>query len=606
MKFSVPVVPPPVSSPDPVFHWRAPFRLALFGLAAVAAVYFGFIGLGVEAAGLLVERFGYYVILLTFVLWVASLWQLWVRRIPGQVPDRREWLGAGLVIALFTLMAVNAEPFRSKVLYDEFVLQSTAFNMHYFRDTATMVRGYRLLGTFLSFDNYLDKRPNFYPFLVSLVHDFTGYRTANAYWLNAALFPTVLGLAYYLGRRIAGRWGAFLTVLLLGSLPLLGQNATGSGMELLNFGMILAVAGLGGAYLRQPDHTRLSAFVLGTVLLAQSRYESALYVLPAAVIILIGWGQQGGVVISWTAVLAPLLFVPFALQNKVLNNTRWMWELKDNQETRFSADYLKKNLESAADFLFSTSQQYANSLALSVLGTLALGWLLWHLLRTRRAPGAIASDRLALFIIGLGVLANTGLIMFYYWSSFTDPMAARFSLPLHLLFVFALVTAGATLRSRWPALPTILGALALLAVVLATSRFAQPLYSYTGANEIEWEKRFVSARPPGERLIITNKSTLPWLLLKTPSILMGRAGLVADRLQHQLQEANFREILVMQSFRPTTAEGDYQMVSDDRLPKGFEVEFLAERRFGTKITRISRLLSVSLPPAAARTAPATP
>ena len=202
---------------------------------------------------------------------------------------------------------------------------------------------------------------------------------------------------------------------------------------------------------------------------------------------------------------------------------------------------------------------------------------MWHLLRTRPAPRAIAADRLALFIIGLGALANTVLIMFYYWSSFNDPMAARFSLPLHLLFVFALVTAGATLRSRWPALPTILGALALLAVVLATSRFAQPLYSYTGANEIEWEKRFVSARPPGERLIITNKSTLPWLLLKTPSILMGRAGLVADRLQHQLQEANFREILVMQSFRPTTAEGDYQMVSDDRLPKGFEVE-LEKRR----------------------------
>jgi hypothetical protein len=593
-------VPPPASSPDLALRRPTLIRLALFGLAAVAAVYFGFIGLGVETAGTLVKRFGYYVMLLTFVLWVAALWRLWRERIPSPVMSRREWLGAGVVIALFTLMVLQSEPFRSKILYDEFVLQSTAFNLHYFRDTATMVRGYEVLGTFLSLDSYLDKRPNFYPFLVSLIHDFTGYRTANAYWLNAVLYPTCLGLAYYLGRRIARQWGAFLAVLLLGSLPLLGQNATGSGMELLNFCMILAVAGLGGAYLRRPDHTRLSAFVLGAVLLAQSRYESALYVLPAALIIGLGWWRQGGVVISWTAVLAPLLFVPFALQNKVLNNTRWMWELKQDQETRFSPDYLPGNLQSAKNFLFNPSQQYANSLTLTVLGLLALGWLLWHLLRTRPGLQAMAADRLALFIIGLGIAANTGLIMFYYWSNFTDPMSSRFSLPLHVVLVFALVTAGQILRERWRLLPVLLSGLALLAVVTAASRYAQPLYSYTGVEEIEWEKRFVDARPPGERFIITNKSTLPWLLRKTPSIITGRCGLVADRLQHQLRESAFREILVMQTFRPTTSQGDYQMVADDRLPKGFELEYLTERRFGTKITRISRLVAVDLPAAATK------
>ncbi|MBI2498170.1 MAG: glycosyltransferase family 39 protein [Opitutae bacterium] len=480
-----------------------------------------------------------------------------------------------------------AEPFRSKVLFDEFVLQSTAFNMHFFRDTATMVRGYDLLGTFLSLDNYLDKRPNFYPFLISLVHDFTGYRTANAYWLNAALYPATLGLAYYLGRRLAGRWGAQLAVLLLGSLPLLGQNATGSGMELMNFGMLLAVAALGGAYLRRPDEIRLSALVLGTVLLAQSRYESAIYVLPVAVIIMVGWWQRGRVVLSWTAVLAPLLLVPCGLQNKVLSNTRWMWELKENQDSRFSLSYLPKNLEGAADFLFNTSQRYANSLILTVLGGLALGWLLWHLFRRRPALRDIPADSLALALLGIGAVANTVLIMFYYWSSFNDPMASRFALPLYFVLAFAVVGAGAALGRRWRAVPGLLSGLAVVAVV-------------------EWEKRFVAARPPGPRLIVTNKSTLPWLLLQTPSILVGRARLVADRVQYSLQESLFREILVMQSFRPTTADGDHAMVPEDKLPPGFELEFLAERRFGTKITRISRLVAVKLSPAAAAQTPAGP
>ncbi len=586
----------------PAILQRTELRLALFGLAAVAAVYFGFIGLGVEAAGMVVKKFGYHVVLLTFALWGASLWRLWRERVPGGRLERSERLGAGAVIILFSLMAVMAEPFRSKVLFDEFVLQSTAFNMHFFRDTATMVRGYDILGTFLSLDNYLDKRPNFYPFLISLVHDFTGYRPANAYWLNAALYPVTLGLAYYLGRRLAGRWGALLVVLLLGSLPLLGQNATGSGMELLNFCMILAVVALGGAYLRRPDATRLSALVLGAVLLAQSRYESAIYVLPVAVIILIGWWQRGGVVLSWLAILAPLLLVPCGLQNKVLNNTKWMWELKEDQDSRFSTSYLAKNLESATDFLFNRSHTYANSLTLTWLGLLALGWLGWHLLRRRPALKDIPGDRLALALLGLGAIANTVLIMFYYWSSFNDPMASRFALPLHLVLVFAVVAMGAALRPRWPAVPVLLTGLAVLASVTAATRYAQPLYSHTGIDEIEWEKRFVAARPPGPRLIVTNKSTLPWLLLKTPSILVGRARMVADRMQFNLQESMFQEILVMQSFRPTTADGDHAMMPEDKLPPGFELVRLAERRFGTKITRISRLVAVTRPPAAAKPA----
>jgi hypothetical protein len=595
-----------VSVPRLPLSQRTEFRLALFGVAAVAAVYLGFIGLGVETAGMLVKRFAYYVILLTFTLWGVMLWRLWAQRTPGGGPDRRELLVAGGVIALLSVMAINAEPFRSKVLFDEFVLQSTAYNMHYFRDTATMVRGYDILGTFLSLDNYLDKRPNFYPFLISLVHDLTGYRAVNAYWLNAVLFPVTLGMAYYLGRRLAGRWGALLTVLLLGSLPLLGQNATGSGMELLNFCMILVVAALGGAYLRQPDRLRLSALVLGAVLLAQSRYESAVYVAPAGLIILVGWWKRGEIALSWTAVAAPLLLLPLALQNKVLNNTRWMWELKQDQETRFSMDYLAGNLESAREFLFSTTQRYANSLTLTILGALALGWLVVQLLRRRPALREADGDRLALFLIGLAAVASTVLVMFYYWSSFSDPMAARFSLPLYLVLTFAVVVVGAGLGRRLPALPALLTGVALLAVVSASSRFAQPLYSHTGIDEIEWERRFVAARPPGPRLILTNKSTLPWLLEKTPSILVGRAGLVADRLQAQLQDAVFTEILIMQSFRPTTPDGDHQMSPTDRLPKGFEIELLAERRFGTKITRISRLVAVTLPEGKAVTIPATP
>ncbi len=585
---------------------RSETRLVCFGLVAVAAVYFGFIGLGVEASGTLVKRFGYYFILGTFVLWLASLWRLWrLRREGGGMTRRESWI-AVFVMGIFSLVAFKAEPFRSKILYDEFVLQSTAYNMHYFRDAATMVRGYDVLGVFFSTDNYLDKRPNFFPFLISLVHDLTGYRTANAYWLNAFLLPVALSLVYYLGRRLNGPRGGLLAVLLLGSLPLLGQNATGSGMELLNVVMILAVTALGAVYLRQPDEERLSTLVLGAVLLAQTRYESAIFVAPVAAVIALGWWRARRIILSWTTVLAPLLLLPSALQNKVLSQTRWMWELKENQDTRFGPEYLMGNLRGARAFFFNTSAQMANSWPLAVLGSLSLSYISWRLLRGFRGLPRANPDHVSLLLISFGIITNAVLIMFYYWSNLADPIASRLSLPLSLLLAFAVVVAAARWDRLIPASMTMTGLMAVFAVGVAFAHQAQHLYSHLGIDEIEWEKRYVALRPPGERLIITNKSTMPWLLTKIPSILIGRSFLVGDRLQYQLERHTFREILVFQSLRPTSKEGDHQLVPEDRVPPGFQLELLTEKRFGTKIDRVSRLVAVNLPAGDAKPAAATP
>ena len=576
---------------------RSDVRLGVFGLSAIAAVYFGFLGVAVGTAELVVKSYGYYFLLAAFALWSAALWRLWRQKREVERMHRSELLLALFTIGMLSLVAINAEPFRSKILYDEFALQSTAYDMHYFREAVGMVRGYDLYGVFVPVGTYLDKRPNFYPFLVSLVHDLTGYRSSNAYWLNAALLPITLGLGYYLGRRLTGPQGGLLIVLLLGSLPLLGQNATGSSMELLNVAMILSVTALAAAYLRRPCDTRLSALVLATVLLAQTRYESAIYVVPVALTIVLGWWRQQSVILSWPTLVAPLLLLPSALQNKILSNSPWMWELKDNQENRFSFDYLAGNLRGAGQFFFNTSARLANSWPLTVLGFLGLGFLLWRLVRVRPSLSDSNPDHLALCLLGFGVLANTVLIMFYYWSSFGDPVASRFSLPFHLVLAFAVVMFADRLDRVFPATPFLLGGIAVFALGIATSHQAQHLYSHVGIDEIEWEKRYVAGLPTGERLIISNESSLPWLMNKIPSILVTRARLMGDCLKYQLDHHAFREILVLQSLRPTTADGDHQLVPEDRLPPGFTLEQVTEKRFGTKIIRVSRLIEVNRPSA---------
>jgi hypothetical protein len=149
---------------------------------------------------------------------------------------------------------------------------------------------------------------------------------------------------------------------------------------------------------------------------------------------------------------------------------------------------------------------------------------------------------------------------------------------------------------RWLSATKILIAVALFFCLKSSlTRYASHNYSHVGIDEVEWERRFVNALPPGQRIIISNKSTLPWLLEKKPSIITGRARLMADRLADQLHEPTFQEILVMQSARPTTPEGDFSIVPEDRLPDGFKLELLAEKRFGTKLARINRLVALELP-----------
>lgn len=576
---------------------RADLRLAGFGISAVVAVYVGFVAVPVSTAEAWVTRGGYYVMLVTVGLFCHALWRLrgeFARH--SRALTAREAVVTAALIAGFSFLAINSEPYRAKILNDEYVLQSTAFNLHYYRDVATMVRGYDLQGSFVSTDNFLDKRPFFYPFLVSLAHDLTGYRVANAFVINSLMLPVALLLAFAIGRLLAGFRAGLLAVLLLGTLPLLGQNATGSGMELTNAVMILAAMLLGAVFLAEPDERRLAAFLLATVLLAQSRYESALFVLSTALVVGAAWIQRRQIVLPWIGALVPWLLLPVALQNKVVSNTPILWELNERAETRFALSYFPENLRGAVSYLFNRDAERSNSLILSLLGALAVLWAIGSLIRAWRRGGPADPARAALAAFGLVILANTLLVLCYYWARFDDPMASRFSLPFHVLAAFAIVVMMADLDRWLPATRGLIAVVGIFSTAMAVSRYSYHHYSYLGAEEVEWQRRFVAALPPGERLIITGLSTVPWLLDKHPSILVGRARLVPDRLEYQLGPGGlFHEILVIQQLRPTTPEGRHAVLPEDRLPESFRLELLAEKRFGTRISRISRLAAVDLP-----------
>lgn len=597
-------------SPKSESAWQALVRSAprlrvLLTLAcACAAIYLGFVAVKPAQAQTLVNDYGYYLITFTFGWFVVHLVRIW-RTSPvcagpapwsGWLQPSRRW--AVIAIAGTGILCIIAEAPREKIIYDEYVLQATAMQIHFTRKVSTLVQGYDVNGVFLPTQYYLDKRPYFFALLLSLVHDLTGYRTTNVYWLNAALTFFTLAMLFVVVRRLANYSGAILAVLLLGTLPLLAQNTSGSGMEVLNLGMILLSLWLGLLAVEQPDATRLGAFVLAVVLLAQSRYESALYVFPVIAVLAGIWWRGRRVILPWAIVVSPLLLVPIPLLQRVLYARPVTWELPQNLDSRFGLVHLGNNLRHAVAFLTTFSREKPNSPLLVLLGVAGIAGLVFLLVRrAARRPVTPALWVVALF--ALVVAANLSLLMFYFWGELDDPMVSRLALPFYTLLAGCAAAWLAVLDARRPA--TRWGIAAVLVAVPLTYGRATPLHLYTSQNVIEaelrWENAWVAGRAPGPRFIITNKSCLPWLLQHEASIFLPAARDRAAQLAFHLREGTFTEVLVMQRLRASTPQGDFIIDADDRLPEGFQLQLLTEKRFGATLDRISRLTAVNPPSA---------
>jgi hypothetical protein len=571
-------------------------RGILFALCGALAFVLGYYSVTSITAGHLIIAWGYYYILGVFSLFVFYAWRLarsrsgvwrgWLRR-PGI---------AGLAIAGGALFAVWSDSFRHKILYDEFVIQGTAYEMHVTKQVSTILRAYDIGGTWLSIDTYLDKRPYFFPFLVSLMHDFTGYRIANMFALNVACAVALLALLYWFAREVAGRGPAILAVALLATMPLFGQNATGAAMDLHNLAMMVMVACLGVLYLRAPSDDRLSLLVLGGVLLAESRYESVIFIMPAAVVIALGWLRAGRVILPWPAVIAPLLLVPWVWHHRVLEAEPVFWQLKEGQASPFGLEFVADNLRGDAAFLFNTGPGLANSFALTAAGVLGLGWLIWSAwgwARQRPRPAVPPAVTVGI-AFGAGIAGHFIVLLFYWWAKFNDLMASRFALPMCVAFA---VLAAALVRGlasrRVPALRIAWAGLGLWLATWGLSAINVKFYTNQnlGMQELDWERAVITARP-GPVLVISNKSTIPFILWHIECILNNIAMLKGEEIRYHMGQGTFKEVIVAQAIRPTTADGDMGVDPEDLMPASFHLQKIAEKRFGGRLDRLSRIVSI--------------
>ncbi|MDD3180243.1 MAG: hypothetical protein PHQ04_07800 [Opitutaceae bacterium] len=540
---------------------------------------------------------GYWIILAAFLFFVWALWKnssaIWQE---FRWTRTDAWCAGGM--GLLGMVLLVHEPSGFKVLMDEIQLLGTSMAMHFERAVYVPQRANDLQGIFELMVGQVDKRPMFFPFLVSCLHDLIGYRPENPFVLNAGLTFVLLALSYLAGRALGGWRAGIFAALGWVALPLLGQNSHGGGFEVLNLVMFLVTALLASWHYRQRDAWSLTALVYAGVLLAQTRYESPLYLAPVAIVIVLVWVEQRTVTLPWPVVFSPVLLFPVVLLERVFEARPGSWELasKPGYEHVFALGNVPENLGHAFAFWFNFGVEQPNAPALAALGLLAVVLCLarlGHLWRTwREQPPAV---RIAV-IFGVALLAHLALMLCYFWGKFDDPVIRRLSLPTHLLFLFAVIVFVRFLPrpDRWLAgLVVVAFASLIISGIPSLARQAATRLYYP-ALDVEWRREFMRAWPEHDMLMIDNDSTF-WITHLVSATPVVQARQRVEAIAFNLRNRMFNGIFVFQRFDIDEKTGALRIKPDDDLGPAYELETVAERTFRVDLlSRISRVKAIRL------------
>lgn len=563
---------------------RDTVKALLLFLTAIGSICLAFFLFDAQQAVFQVKNFGYWLLLLNLLLLLALAYQrfgeLFEPARLGRGIFSHKWLM--LFIGAVSLFILSQQQPGFKIAMDEPVVASTALRMHEHREVMTTARAHEIQGVFTQLDGYVDKRPYFYPFLVSALHDLTGYRSLNGVVLNHLLLPLLLLLIYLLGDRLAPGRGGYLAVGLCATLPLLSMSANGAGLDLLNAVMILLCFFAAEHYLEKPDCRSGDILILTCMLLAQTRYESVVFVFATALILMIGWYRAKRPLLSWLTVISPLFLVPYGLQRVIFQDESLAYELREGAVEAFAFSHIPDNLRAAADFFFNLSTTtYPNSFLISLffLGAMVLALVAlprWN----KMFPHASGQRGVVYSAFSAVVLFNMGLLMSYHWGQLNDIMATRIALPFML---FQIIFSVGVLLQIFPKRSHCLGlyvatALFIVGFTLPSHAKNNYLQWVPGQHETVWVQQQARKYKDKKVLFITDMSVVV-IAERVP----GLAPLFIKRNKAQLkllmQLRGYEEAFVVFRYIKDK-EGGVGYVADWPVFKDFDLEIMEMEKLG--------------------------
>ena len=260
------------------------------------------------------EYSGYYFILISFLLWMVSLLNLYSSKLKSLI--LQHWSVLLLCTTLMVFIFCMAPP-KFKILNDETNLIGVSMSMFRSKTVSLPIQGFNLNYKKPEYKNTIDKRPLLYPLLVSFVHGLRGYSAFNGFVVNFICGILVLFIFYLFIYSYFPRIYALLSILILASLPNFVMWVTSSGFETLNLFFIIFTIFLFSRVIVTRNIHQAELLFLTLVLVSQCRYESVVF--TTAILFLLPMLLKKESISNWSIItfISPVLFIPIIWLNRL-------------------------------------------------------------------------------------------------------------------------------------------------------------------------------------------------------------------------------------------------------------------------------------------------
>ncbi|NBB80185.1 MAG: hypothetical protein GVY36_12200 [Verrucomicrobia bacterium] len=525
---------------------------------------------------------GYHFCLALFALLIFLTWKV-LRFVDFAAFARYRWRGL-LCVLMAGVFVHFFQPHMMRVFNDEPGHQMVAKIMHLERENSVPEVGYALQGGIEYGERSLNYRMYFYSFLVSMVHDLTGFRIENGVWLNGFMGLFLFFLIYLGGNRIYPESGGALAVLLLLSLPLIDETVTSYGHDITNITFLAAFFLVMSHYSERRTPELLNLLVAIGLCLGFSRNESALYLIPGALVFIVFLLRDPQVNITRFVAIAPIFLLPILAARRVFEEVMVdlptvFPHLTDNQF--FAFRYIPENLMRTGRWMFDFSTTVPSSPVLAFLGLTGLLALLTSTIRT-----LLIGKRVVLndWIIALFAISVAASFVFVILSLFWNPVAGeavRFLLPIHLLFVFATVWLFRGTKKPRRTFPLAIYSLAAVIFFMGIPTKMREVRgdNRTFAKYADWGLKWVKENDDRNTLYVSQLHTL-MLVNDYPALDLSRASERIEDLMQLVAEGYYAEVLVF-IIEQYDASSDAWSPSRPASPLGANVltEVVDERRW---------------------------
>ncbi|MGZ0707900.1 glycosyltransferase family 39 protein [Coraliomargarita sp. W4R53] len=460
--------------------------------------------------------------------------------------------GALLPIIVLAATFTIVTPAAYHVMQDEAMELNAALSMSQNREIAAAQFGIWESGEFHIIRSTLDKRPFFQAFLVSLLHDLSGYRVQNALYLNSFLSVCSLLVLFACLRHFFAAIPSALAVLVLGISPLYLMTANSYGFEMVNLFFLSAYTLALVHFVSTPGKSQEAFLVIICALLSYLRYESVILIVPAYLAIL--WiRKKRGERLHLMTTLSPLIYVPYVWLFRLSNSRVENWQQTTNgfdSETKpFALSYALQNSQSTFSFFTDMSPMYPNNFALFLLAGLGVYLALRNGPRKALEKGEPAkwqTFRHFTLIFGSAFGLLFLVFLFYFLGDFTNPIISRMSLPLMIPLCLLACLALAALRLKSPAW--------FIAPILLFATHTQPAIQHFAHKTVNYRNSIESVKQAWidsteldlkSALILDDKGVYTWTANRISSVRAGMDQAKLEAILLQYTAERFESLLLV-------------------------------------------------------------